>query len=142
MALPARAADLKLEAQLILGVNEDPNAAKYQPVTSELCGKLHRMFKWKNYFDVTNRTASLALNQSCDLKMNDACAIRVKNLGGSRLEVNCIGHGKEVHKGTYALEPPQWLVLGGNGSNNTAWFVGLRAIDGKTADAQKAISKN
>ena len=58
----------------------------------------------------------MPLNQSRDLKMSDACTIRVKNLGGSRVEVSCIGHGKQVHKGAYTLMPPQWLVLGGNGT--------------------------
>ncbi len=78
--------------------------------------------------------------------MSEACIIRVKNLGASRVEVSCIGHGKQVHKGAYTLVPPQWLVLGGNCDNNTAyntaWFIGLRAIDTKTADAKKAIGKN
>jgi hypothetical protein len=142
VALSVRAADLKLEARLIWGANDDKETVKYQPIAPELADKLHRMFKWKNYYDITNKTASIALNQTNDLKMSDACTIRVKNLGASRVEINCIGHGKPVHKGTYTLVPPQWLVLGGNDSSNTAWFVGLRALDGKTADAKKAISKN
>lgn len=142
MALPVRAADLKLEARLIWGANDYKETIKYQPIAPELADKLHRMFKWQNYFDITNKTASIPINQSADLKMSDACTIRVKNLGGSRVEINCIGHGKQVHKGTYTLVPPQWLVLGGNDSSNTAWFVGLRAIDGKTIDPKKSISKN
>jgi hypothetical protein len=142
MTLSARAADLKLEARLIWGANDDKETIKYEPVDPQLSEKLHRMFKWKNYYAITNKTASIAINQSNDLKMSDACTIRVKNLGASRVEVSCIGHGKQVHKGAYTLVPPQWLVLGGNDSSNTAWFVGLRAIDGKTADLKKAISKN
>jgi len=142
MALPAGAADLKLEARLIRGANDDKESVKYKPADPELSGKLNRAFKWKNYFEITNKTASIALNQSCELKMSDACAVRVKNLGASRVEVNCIGHGKEICKGAYTLAPPQWLVLGGNDTADTAWFIGLRAIDNKAVDAKKAISKN
>ncbi len=142
MTLSVRAADLKLEARLIWGANDDKETVKYQPVDPELSGKLHRMFKWKNYYQITNKTAGIVLNQNSDLKMSDACTIRVKNLGGSRVEINCIGHGKQVHKGTYTLAPAQWLVLGGNDTADTAWFVGLRALDGKPADPNKAISKN
>jgi len=142
MALPARAADLKLEARLIWGANDEKETVKYEPLDPALSDKLHRMFKWKNYYEITNKTASVPVNQSSDLKMSDACTIRVKNMGASRVEVSCIGHGKQVHKGDYTLVPPQWLVLGGNGTDNTAWFVGLRAIDSKTADAKRAISKN
>jgi len=93
-------------------------------------------------YEITNRAAGIPINQISELKMSDSCTIRVKNLGASRVEVSCIGQGKQVHKGTYTLVPPQWLVLGGNGNDNTAWFVGLRAIDGKPEDPKKAISKN
>ncbi len=137
-----RAADLKLEARLIRGANDDKETVKYKPADPELSAKLHRMFKWNNYFEITNKTAAIAVNQSCDLKMSDACTIRVKNLGASRVEVNCIGHGRQVHQGAYALAPPQWLVVGGNDTADTAWFVGLRAIDNKAVDSKKAISKN
>jgi hypothetical protein len=140
--LPVRAADLKLEARLIWGVDDEKATVKYEPLDSALCDKLHRTFKWKNYYEITNKTAAISVNHSSELKMSETCAIRVKNLGGSRVEVSCIGHGKEVHHGAYTLEPPQWLVLGGNGSGNTAWFVGLRAIDPNAVDPKKTITKN
>jgi hypothetical protein len=142
VTLPAKAADLKLEARLIWGANDERETVKYQPVDSELSEKLHRMFKWKNYFEITNKTAGIPLNQACDLKMSDACTIHIKNLGASRVEVSCIGHGKQVHKGAYTLVPPQWLVLGGNDTADTAWFIGLRAFDSNAAEPKKAISQN
>ena len=142
LALPARAADLKLEARLIRGANDGGDIVKYKPADPELSAKLHRMFKWSNYYEITNATAGIALNKNCELKLSDACTIRVKNLGASRVEVNCIGHGKQLCQGAYALTPPQWLVLGGNDTADTAWFVGLRAIDTKPADIKKAISKD
>jgi hypothetical protein len=142
MALPAWAGDLTLEAQLIRGANDDKDTAKYKPADPALSAKLQRTFKWNNYFEITNKTAGIAVNKSCDLKMSDTCTIRVKNLGASRVEVNCIGRGKQIYKGSYALVPPQWLVVGGNDRDNTAWFVGLRAIDDTVTDPKKAISKN
>ena len=141
-ALSARAADLKLEARLIWGANSDDPSINYKPVDAELAENLHRMFKWKNYYQITNQTAKIALNKSCELKMSNRCTLQVKNVGASRVEVNCIGQGKQVHKGAYTLVPPQWLVLGGNDKDNTAWFIGLRAIDTAKPDPKKAISKN
>jgi hypothetical protein len=141
LTLAAGAADLPLEARLIWGSNDEKETVKYEPLDPALSDKLHRMFKWKNYYEITNVNTRIALNQSGDLKMSDACTIRVKNMGATRVEVSCIGHGKEVHKGTYTLDPPQWLVLGGNSNDNTAWFIGLRAVDPKAVD-KKAISKN
>jgi hypothetical protein len=136
------AADLKLEARLIWGANDQTEPVQNKPVDAELSENLHRMFKWKNYYQITNQTATLPLNKVCDLKMSDHCTLQVKNLGASRVEINCIGEGKPVHKGAYTMVPPQWLVLGGNDKDNTAWFIGLRAIDTAHADSVKGISKN
>ena len=140
--LAVHAADLKVEARLTWGANDEKENVKFEPLDPALSDKLHRMFKWKNYYEVTNKTAGVPLNKSSDLKMSDTCTIQVKNLGASRIEVSCIGHGKQIHKGAYTLVPPQWLVLGGNGTNNTAWFVGLRAVDPNALDPKKTITKN
>ncbi|HWD21298.1 MAG TPA: hypothetical protein VHB20_18675 [Verrucomicrobiae bacterium] len=131
-ALPALASDLTLEARLVWGVNETQDAT-HKPVAADLSSKLHGMFKWSNYFDITNQVQNIPLNQSRDFKMSDRCVLKIKNLGSSRIEVSCIGQGKEVCKGTHTLEPTQWLVLGGNDKNNTAWFIGLREADGGLA---------
>lgn len=137
LAAPVHAADLKIEARLIWAANEQPETMKFESVDPELADKLHRTFKWKNYYEITNKTASIPVHHSADLRMSDSCTIRIRNMGASRLEVSCIGKGKQVHKGDYTLKPPQWLVLGGNATDNTAWFIGLREIDGK-----KALTRN
>jgi len=139
LAAAASAADLKLEARLVWGTNDEKGGPNCKPVDPGLYDKLHGTFKWKSYFEITNRIAGIPINQTRDLKMSDHCTLRVKNLGGSRVEINCIGEGKEVHKGAYTLTPPKWVVLGGNSTNNTAWFIGLRSSDLET---NKAISKN
>jgi len=133
LTLSVHASDLKVEAWLIWGANDGRETVKFEPAGQDLADKLHRMFKWQNYYEITNKTASIPIYQSRDLRMSAQCTIRVKNLGSSRVEVSCIGKGKQVHKGDYTLEPPKWLVLGGNGTNNTAWFIGLRAVDKNTA---------
>jgi len=138
-AAAASAADLKLDARLVWGANDDQGGPNCKPVDAALAIKLNGAFKWRHYFEITNQTASIPLNQTRDLKMSDHCTLRVKNLGGSRVEINCIGEGKEVHKGAYTLTPPKWLVLGGSSKDNTAWFIGLRSTD---AETNRIIGKN
>lgn len=140
-AVAARAGDLKLEAKLIWGSNDNPEDIKHKPVDQELADNLHRMFKWKNYFEITNQTAVIPVNKSYDFVMSSRCTLKIKNLGASRIEVGCIGEGKQVSRGIHTL-PPKWLVLGGNDTNNTAWFVGLRALDSNLAAAKKTDVKN
>jgi hypothetical protein len=136
-ATAATAADLNLEARLVWGTNDEQGGPNCKPIDADLSARLHGTFKWSHYFEITNHIAAIPEKQSRDIKMSDRCTLRVKNLGGSRIEVNCIGQGKEVHKGSYTLAAPNWLVLGGNDTNNTAWFIGLRS-----EGANKAITKN
>lgn len=135
-AFVASAEDLKLQAKLIWGSNDNPDDIKHKPVNHDLADSLQRMFKWKNYYEITNAVAAIPLDKSYDLIMSSRCTLKVKNLGDSRIEVTCIGEGKEVSKGIHTL-PPKWLVLGGNDTNNTAWFVGLRAVDSSLTAAKK-----
>jgi hypothetical protein len=132
-----RAADMTLEARLIWGTNDEKGGPRCKPVDAELSSSLHRTFKWTSYFEITNQVAAIPEKQTREIKMSDRCTLRIKNLGGSRVEIDCIGQGKEVHKRADTLLPHTWLVLGGNDTNNTAWFIGLRAEDGG-----KVISKN
>jgi hypothetical protein len=139
-AIASSAADLKLEARLVWGTNDEKGGPNCKPVDADLAAKLGGMpFKWKNYFEITNHYANIPLNQTRDLKMSAHCTLRIKNLGSSRVEINCIGEGKPVDKRVDTLTPPKWLVWGGNSTNNTAWFIGLRSID---TDTNKVITKN
>lgn len=134
------AADLNLEATLVWGTNDEKAGPDCKPVDADLAAGLHGIYKWKNYFEITNKTASIPLNRTRDLKMSDHCTLRIKNLGASRVEVSCIGEGRPVHKRTDTLSPPQWMVWGGNADNHTAWFIGLRSNDPRAA--AKVMSKN
>jgi hypothetical protein len=127
----ARAADMKLEATLVWGTDDDKPAANCKPLDPDLAAKLHGMFKWKSYFEITNQTATIAQNTTCDMKMSEHCTLQIRNLGTSRVEISCIGKGKPVHKGAYTLVPPKWTVFGGNDSNDTAWFIALRPVPDK-----------
>ena len=61
-AAAASAGDMKLEAHLVWGTNDEKGGPNCKPVDAELAAKLHGMLKWKNYFEITNQTASIPLN--------------------------------------------------------------------------------
>jgi len=138
-AIGAAAAGLKLEARLVWATNDEKGGPNCKPLDGDLAGKLHGMFKWKSYFEITNQLACIPVNKTRDIKMSAHCTLRVENLGGSRVEITCIGEGKEVQKWTDTLTPPKWLVFGGDCENNTAWFIGLRS---NNPEPNQIISKN
>src|SRR5580698_274465 len=93
------ASDLKLEAKLIWGANDAPSTVHYNLVESELAAGLRHSLKWTNYYEITNLTAVIPLNESRDVKMSDHCTLRIRNLGASRVAIDCISQGKPVSKG-------------------------------------------
>jgi hypothetical protein len=121
------AGDLKLEAKLIRGANAGATSVNPNLVDPALAASLRHNFKWTNYYEITNLTTVIPLNQSRDVRMSDRFTLKVKNLGSSLVAVDCIGQGKAVSKGTNTLP----CVYCGTNTDDTAWFIHLRSLDDK-----------
>jgi hypothetical protein len=120
MAAHAADADLKLEAQLVLCSN-DPQP-KGQPVAPEIEQKLLRLpLKWQHYYVVSAQPFSVAKNESKPFALGKT-ALAVKNLGGEKVEVTVLGHGKI----TQSLRKGQTLVTN---SNDEACLIVVRQAD-------------
>jgi hypothetical protein len=128
-AYAAHSADLRLEAALIRGANDAPAEVKYSLAPAALSASLRRNYPWTNYYQITNLTVAIPLNESRDVAMSDRCTLKIKNLGSSRVAINCISQGKEISRGTNTLP----FILGSDDKNNTAWFVSLQSSDAKSA---------
>jgi hypothetical protein len=124
---PAYAAgEMNFQVQLIWGTDgERPKDKPLQEVDPKLQDKLKAVFKWKNYFDVAEKTLSIPKDGSQKLKLSDKCEIQVQDLGGSRIEIRLFGEGKFVVKKVQAVAPGEVIVLAGDGKDKTAWFVVL-----------------
>ena len=70
-----------LEAKPIWGANDPPGTVKHSFVDPDLAATLRRHFKWTNYFEITNLTAVIPLNQGRAVRMSDHCTLNIKNLG-------------------------------------------------------------
>jgi len=131
LAAPSlRAAEMKLEAQLIWGTNDEksPNP-RHKEVDPVIEKKLrHLPFRWKNYFEVTRKTLHVDRDASEKITLSKECDLEVKNLGDNLLEVSLYGKGKLVSRIKQKLPEGELLVTGGNAENLTAWFVVLRQM--------------
>lgn len=131
--IDARAADLKLKAQLIWGTDEDkpkkPHVAELDP---KLRDKL-KLFKWRNYFEIKDpryleqQDFGVPPFGSKRVKISDLCEIEVKHLGGANIEVKLIGEGRLVQSVKNSLPKGEYLFLAGNvkEKNTDAWIVAL-----------------
>ncbi|MGA3180108.1 MAG: hypothetical protein ABSF38_07190 [Verrucomicrobiota bacterium] len=128
----ARAADLRLQATLIWGANDSPATVNHQLAGPALSASLRSCTasKWTNYYEITNLTTVIPLQQSRDVKMSDRCTLKIRNLGSGQVAIDCIARGQQISKGTNTLP----LILGSNETNKTAWFVSLRAADAASGD--------
>ena len=113
-------ADLKLEAQLVLGTNEAQTNGT--PVSPQIEKKLKRLpLKWGSYFVISSQQFSLAKNATNHMVLGGSEMI-VKNLGGERVELTLIDRGKI----TQTLHKGQTLVTNVRDENS---FVVLRQAD-------------
>ena len=127
------AANLKLEAKLIWGTDDDnkspdPDHKEVDPATRE---KLGKVFKWKNYFVVNRVVKEVPSRSSNQFKLSPDCTIEIKELEGPKVEVKLIGKGKEVHKTTLTISKGQSVVYSGDDKNQSAWFVIITELDEK-----------
>jgi len=131
LAAPVRAGELKLEAILIWGTDDEKSPdPKHKAVDSRLAKKLKKMpFKWRNYFEVNRVKFNLAEDQTQKIELSKECKIKVRNLGKSTVEIYFFGKGELVSKISQSLTKDECLVTGGNAANLTAWFVMLRQVD-------------
>jgi len=120
-------ADLKLEAQLVLGTNDaKPPDSKYQPVNADVAKKLKSLpLKWSNYFVVSSKKFSVPKGEEKQEKLGD-CDVKVKNLGQSQVVITISGKKGTIGTTTGELSKAQLFVTG---ANETNLFVVLKQVD-------------
>ena len=128
---PVYAGELKLEAQLIWGANDEKSPdPKHKAVDSKVEKKLKKLpFKWQYYFEVNRQKFSVAEGETRKLVLSKDCEIKVRNTGNNSVELQIFGKGESVGKISQALPKDELLVTGGNAANFTSWFVVLQQAD-------------
>ncbi len=126
-----RAADMKLEIQLIWGTSEAASpSATNKPVEAEVLKKLAGLpLRWSHFFEVKRIQFNVPIMASKKESLSDKCQIEVKNLGRANVEVILYGKGKEVLRQSQPLPKGEILVLGGNAPNSTGWLVTLKRME-------------
>ncbi len=125
------AGELKLEALLIWGTNEEKSPdPRHKPVETQVAKKLKDLpFKWSHYFEVNRKEFTVPRDQPRRVAMSDECEISVRQAENDQVELILYGKGKRVGRITQKLPRGETLVLGGNAPNYTAWFVVLQRKD-------------
>ena len=125
----AHAAEVNLKAQLIWGTDGDkPPTASYKELDGAIKKKLCRVFKWKNYFEISQQPAAITSTASKRLKMSPRCEVEVRFVDDTTLEIKLFGEGKltkTVRQPLKSLTQGGIAVIAGDAKDNVddAWFV-------------------
>lgn len=131
VALAARAADLKLEAQLIWATSEarSPNP-KHKPVDADVQKKLASLpLKWTHFFEENRKVITVADGTVERVELSNKSAVEIRPLQAKKVQVTLFGNGREVWKGVQPLPKNEILVLGGNAPADSAWLVTLKRVE-------------
>lgn len=121
-----RAENIKVEARLIWGTNEEKSQKpKHEPVDEETAEKFRKIFKWKNYFLEKTVKETVPNRESKRLELSDQCAIEIREMPGAPVEVKLFGKGEFINKTIKPLNRGEWFIIGGDDKNECAWFVVL-----------------
>src|SRR5256885_4308909 len=112
--LSAADADLRLEAVLVWGTHvAKTNDANLKELEAPLAKKLHKAYKWENYYEVRRKEATISGKELTKVPISEKCALEVKHLGEERVEVKLIGKGKPVSRSVESLAHGHLIILGG-----------------------------
>ena len=132
LASPAFAANVKVEAKLIWGTNDDHDYSKdkkHKRVDDATTAKLRACFKWKNYWEVNSKTSSIPSRGTVALKMSEPCTIKITELEGPKVEIEVVGKGKPVTRAVKPLVKGELTTIGGEDKNGSAWFILITQLE-------------
>jgi len=129
--LPVQAADMKLEALLVWGTNEEKSPdPTHKPVGPELKKRLHELpLKWTNYFEVKRIKFEVPTSGAKKVPLSEKCAIDVRNQGHEKIEVAVFGKNKQVATRSQDLPKHGTLILGGDSPGTNCWLAVIRRLE-------------
>ncbi|MDW8308872.1 MAG: hypothetical protein RMK20_05815 [Verrucomicrobiales bacterium] len=129
---PATASNLKFEAQLVWGTNEEtPARPDLKPVEESVRQKLAALpIKWEHYYEINRERFEIPPGGKDRVTLSEKCSVEVRSLEGKKVEVRWYNQKKElVGRQTQPLGKGEMIVLGGNAPNATCWLVILKRLE-------------
>ena len=125
----SNAPELKLQIQLVWATDDEKSPdSSHKELADDLVKKFVKTYRWKKYFEVNRQTINIASNASRKAILSPQCAVGVKYLGGSKVEVTFEGKGKKLVKFCDVITPTEPLIIAGDAQNGTAWFVVISLV--------------
>ena len=98
-----------------------------------LVGKVRRILKWKNYFEVSRKILSLPGDGGKKIRVSNRCEVVLKEIDEQQIEVFLYGDKKLTNKAVQKYLPiltkGEYLMIGGDDKDNygDAWLLVISA---------------
>jgi hypothetical protein len=130
LALPVLAAGadkggVTFYLQLIRGSDDDkPPAPEARLAGPEISRRL-QMFKWKNYWEITRRTAVLPAGGKTRQRMSAEREVEIALSAAHEVTVGLYTHGELIRRRKQSLDTP-FYIAGGDKDATESWFIVVR----------------
>ena len=122
-ALGAENNAVAFRIQLIRGTDEErPREAAWKPAGQNLTKRLGSGFRWKNYWEVSRLTVSVAPGKSARTKVSAEREVEIHLLDSGASEARYYSKGELVRKCRQATHD-KLCIMGGTRENDESWFV-------------------
>jgi hypothetical protein len=112
--------------QLLRGSDDDaPPAPQAHLIGTELGQRLHRVFRWKNYWELNRQTVSLTAGKTVRTRMNSRHEVELSLSKPDELMVCVYSDGQLVRKRHQAIET-RFYITGGDNDGAESWFIVVR----------------
>ena len=116
-----KADSIKISARLVVGASKEKKGAKK---VSELIRKrLSKVFKWRNYYQLSDKKLSIPDNKTKTAKLSKNASIKVSNRNNGRVSVSLFSGGKMLIQKSQMLRTGSYMVLAGKSTGDSAWFI-------------------
>jgi hypothetical protein len=126
LAFGAPEEKLTFYVQLIRGNNEDsPPVPGARVIGPKLSKSLHSVFKWKSYWEVSQREVVVAPGSKAKVSLSKERAVEIDLSQPKKTTVTAISDNQPVCRTTQHIDR-NMTIIGADRDTNSAWFVVVR----------------
>ena len=112
---------IKVTATVVLGTDKEKKSGK--KVSGSIRKRLSKVFKWNNYYKLSDKKFSIPDNKTKSTVLSKKASIKVSNRKEGKISVSLFSEGKMLIQKSQNLRSGSYMVLAGESTGDSAWFI-------------------
>jgi hypothetical protein len=120
--------------QLVCGSDADaPPAAQARLVGPKLNHRLHDVFRWKNYWEISHEAVSLKIGGTVRRRVTPDRDVEIAWPTGQKMTISIYTNGKLTRKRDQSIDAA-FYIAGGDSNASESWFIIVRRDNPEAAE--------